>query len=521
MAGDDAIFVEAWPIEQNGADRSCDNCEMGSLMQDSLEDFFAPFAGNVVGNDLRIPTPYGEQTVIYADWTASGRAYRPIEERMLNLFAPYIANTHTETSFTGHAMTAAYQAAREIIKRHAGAGPNDVLIPTGTGCTGAINKLQRLLGLRVPSNFVGQVTVAAAQRPVVLVTHMEHHSNHTTWLECEVDLEVIPADSQGLVDVSAIAGILARYADRALKIASVTACSNVTGIATPYHQIAAIMHAHGGFCFVDLACSAPYVKIDMHPSDPQQRLDAIFLSPHKFLGGPGSAGLLIFADQLYSSRVPDQPGGGTVTWTNPWQEHRYYDDIEVREDGGTPGFLQVIRAALAIKLKEEMSVEKIAARERWIVETVFRRLLPHPDIVVLAAQHRERLPVISFYVPHLHYNLVVRLLNDRFGIQARGGCSCAGTYGHYLLNVDAERSHQITGSIDHGDLTDKPGWIRVSFNPVMRDAEVEAVCAAIIAVADKGSEWAADYRHVPGLNDYEHVSGPAQMSALVDHLFNS
>lgn len=476
---------------------------------------FARFARDIVGRDLRIPTPYGERQLVYADWTASGRAYRPIEERLLRDFAPYIANTHTETSFTGHAMTAAYQQARSIIKRHINAAAGDVLLATGTGCTGAINKLQRMLGLRVPSNFIGTARVAPADRPLVLVTHMEHHSNHTTWLECEVDLEVIPPDANGLVDLRAIPAILARYAGRRTKIASITACSNVTGIETPCHDIAALMHAHGGLCFVDYACSAPYVAIDMHPADPARALDAIFFSPHKFLGGPGACGILVFDERLYSARVPDQPGGGTVSWTNPWHGHRYFEDIEVREDGGTPGFLQLIRAALAVQAKEAMGVERIAEREHEIVRQVFERLDRVPRVVVLAGRSRRRLPVISFHLPGLHYNLVVRLLNDRFGIQARGGCSCAGTYGHYLLNVDADHSQRITSNIDAGDLTDKPGWVRVSFHPAMSDGEVAAVCDAIAQVAEHGDAWAADYRHLPRLNDYEHVSGPAAVDALV------
>jgi selenocysteine lyase/cysteine desulfurase len=480
---------------------------------------FAAIAAGIIGHDLQIHTPYGEKPLLYADWTASGRAYAPIETRMREAVAPWIANTHTETSFTGHAMTEAYQRARTIIKRHVNAAEDDVLIATGTGCTGAINKLQRLLGLRMPSNFIGTVHLDAAMRPLVLVTHMEHHSNHTSWLECEVDLEVIPADATGLPDLAAIPALLERYRERPLRIAAVTACSNVTGIAVPVHRIAAIMHTHGGLCFADYACSAPYVAIDMHPRDPAERLDAIFFSPHKFLGGPGSAGMLVFAARLYSASVPDQPGGGTVTWTNPWQEHRYYDDIEVREDGGTPGFLQVIRTALAVRLKEQMGVAAIAAREHAIVERVFARLFEHPDVVLLAAQHRARLPVISFYIPHLHYNLVVRLLNDRFGIQARGGCSCAGTYGHFLLNVDLEHSHQITRAIDAGNLRDKPGWVRVSFHPVMSDGEVDAVCDAIVAIAEHGSEWAADYRALPGLNDYEHQDGPAAVAPIVNAIF--
>lgn len=481
---------------------------------------FASIAQGVVGRDLHIPTPYGTLPVTYADWTASGRAYAPLEESLLRDFAPYIANTHTETSFTGHAMTAAYQRARTILKAHVGANADDVLLGVGTGCTAAINKLQRMLGLRKPSNYIGTTMLAPQDRPLVLITHMEHHSNHTTWLECDVDLEVIPADAEGLVDVGAIPAILARYADRKLRMASVTACSNVTGIATPYHTIAKVMHQAGGLCFVDFACSAPYVEIDMHPADPQEALDAIFFSPHKFLGGPGACGILVFNRALYGAPVPDQPGGGTVTWTNPWNGHRYYDDIETREDGGTPGFIQLVRAAKAAQLKDAMGVEAIAAREHAIVERVFNALESSDRIVILAAQHRKRLPVISFYIPQLHYNLVVRLLNDRFGVQARGGCSCAGTYGHFLLNVDPTLSHQITDKIDAGDLSDKPGWVRISFHPTMTDAEIDRVCDAVQAIAEHGLQWQEDYRHVPRVNDFEHKGTAPDMEALLERWFS-
>jgi selenocysteine lyase/cysteine desulfurase len=465
---------------------------------------FGRFEHGIIGRDLHITTPYGQQRVVYADWTASGRAYAPIEDRLRQQVAPFIANTHTETSTTGHTMTAAYQHARQIIKAHVNAQASDVLLGVGTGSTGAINKLQRLLGLRLPSNFIGQAQVAPEQRPLVLVTHMEHHSNHTSWLECEVDVEVIPPTADGLVDVAAIPALLARYADRPMKIAAITACSNVTGIATPYAEIAELMHRACGLCFVDFACSAPYVTMDMHPANPARALDAIYFSPHKFLGGPGACGVLVFNPRLYHAPVPDQPGGGTVSWTNPWQQHRYVDDIETREDGGTPGFLQLMRAAMAVQVKEAMGVPQIQARERQIVHRVFYELDTAPDVVMLAGEHRQRLPVFSFYIAGLHYNLVVRLLNDRFGIQARGGCSCAGTYGHHLLNVGPVQSQEITTAIDEGDLSHKPGWVRVSFHPTSTDAEVLFVCDAIRAVAEHGQEWAHDYRPRAHSNDCSH-----------------
>lgn len=446
--------------------------------------------------------------MVYADWTATGRAYAPIEQRLLRDVLPWMANTHTETSATGQAMTLAYQQASDLVKRHVNAGEDDVLIATGSGCTGAINKLQRLLGLRVPSNFIGRTEVPPERRTLLLVTHMEHRSKHTTWLECEVDVEVVPPGADGRVDLAAHSALLARHADRPIKIAAVTACSNVTGLATPYHAIAALMHAAGGLCFVDFACSAPYVAIDMHPADPAQRLDAIYFSAHKFLGGPGSYGILVFGKHLYSASVPDQPGGGTVAWTNPWHGRRYFEDIELREDGGTPGVLQLIRAALAVQLKEAMGVQRMVEREHAIVDRVFASMDGMQRVIVLAGQHRERLPVFSFYIEGLHYNLVVRLLNDRFGIQARGGCSCAGTYGHYLLGVDAQHSHAITSRIDAGDLSDKPGWVRVSFHPVTSDAEVDFVCEAIARIAEHGDTWSEDYRPLAHGNDFEHSGGP-------------
>lgn len=251
-------------------------------------------------------------------------------------------------------MTLSYMKAKKIIKQHVRANENDAIIGTGSGMTGAMLKLQRMLGFKVPSRLRKFLKIPDEQRPIVFITHMEHHSNHTTWLETIADVEIIDADENGLVDPGSLEHLLEKYSDRKIKIASVTSCSNVTGIFTPYHKIAEIMHRYNGWCFVDFACSAPYININMHPLNPLEKLDAIFFSPHKFLGGPGSSGILIFDRNLYDSHFsPDQPGGGTVKWTNPWGEHSFYEDVELREDGGTPPFLQTIKAALAVKLKEQ------------------------------------------------------------------------------------------------------------------------------------------------------------------------
>ncbi|MFT6902797.1 MAG: selenocysteine lyase/cysteine desulfurase [Colwellia sp.] len=470
----------------------------------SLENYFLPFRQHIIGQNLQHKINGQQLDIIYADWTASGRLYQPIEDYLTQELGPYVANTHTETNLTGSAMTHAYHDAQHIIKRHVNACDNDVLITAGAGMTAVINKFQRLLGLRIPERMQTQVAFAENDRPVVFITHMEHHSNQTSWYECDVTLEIVEPDSQGLPSLTHLELLLEKYQNRKVKIGSFSACSNVTGIKTPYYQLAEIMHQHGGLCFVDFAASAPYVDIDMHPSNPKQALDAIYFSPHKFLGGPGSSGVLVFNKALYKNKVPDHPGGGTVTWTNPWGKHSFFNNIELREDGGTPGFLQCIKTALAIKLKDAMGVENIQQREAQISQYVMDNLAKNEHVVMLEPNIRQRLAIVSFYVPGAHYNLVVRLLNDKFGVQTRGGCSCAGTYGHILLKVDQDTSSKITQQIDSGDFTEKPGWIRASFHPTTSDKEVAFVVEAIHQVTENIALWSKEYRFNPASGDYEH-----------------
>ncbi len=474
-----------------------------------LEKYFEPFRNNIVGIEQEFESPFGRKKIIYTDWTASGRLYAPIEEKLLKEFGPFVANTHTETSVTGTAMTKAYHEARNIIKTHVNANQHDVLITSGSGMTGAINKFQRILGLKIPENIRAYTNIPEHIKPVVFVTHMEHHSNQTSWLETMADVVVIPPNDDVLVCLKTFEKIVKEYKDRPIKIAAITGCSNVTGIQTPYHEIAKLMHQNDGLCFVDFACSAPYIAINMHPEEEGAHLDAIFFSPHKFLGGPGSSGVLIFNNNLYKNTIPDNPGGGTVSWTNPWGNHKYIEDIETREDGGTPGFLQTIRTALAIRLKEKMGVDNMLKREHELLELIFDHFCDVPNLKVLAPQDKSRLVVISFYIDDLHFNLGVKLLNDRFGIQARGGCSCAGTYGHYLLHVDQETSNNITCEIDGGDLSHKPGWIRMSMHPTTTNAEANFVCNSIIQLAENFSEWGKEYTYNSKSNEFVHINEPA------------
>ena len=466
----------------------------------SLENYFEKYRDNIIGKDQTFDSPFGQKKIIYADWIASGRLYSPIENLLRKEIFPFVANTHTETSTTGASMSFALEKALDLIKKHVGGNSDDVVISAGAGMTTLVCKFQRILGLKIHEKFQKEVNIK--NKPIVFVTHMEHHSNQTSWLETIAEVKMIPYTQNGNVDLEAFRVLIKSYDDRDLKIAAVTSASNVTGVYAPYYEISEIMHNHNGFCFVDFACSAPYVNINMHPKNPLQRLDAIYFSPHKFLGGPGSSGILIFNKSLYKNRVPDSPGGGTVDWTNPWGEHKYIDDIQLREDGGTPGFLQTIKTALCIQLKEQMGVDNILKREDELHNIVWNRLSALPNLHVLADNIPNRLGIYSFYIDDLHFNLGVQLLNDKFGIQVRGGCSCAGTYGHILLNVDIEQSNNITNTIDKGDLSLKPGWIRMSTHPTMTNKDVDFIVSAIEELAKNHQLWSGDYIYSKTSNEF-------------------
>lgn len=485
-----------------------------------MEKYFTSFREKTIGHDQEFTTPYGVQKMIYADWIASGRLYKDIENQISQKLGPFLANTHTETSETGTLMTKSYQRAKNIIRTHCGANENDVVITAGFGMTGVINKLQRILGLKGCGMLRNHKCMAENERPVIFITHMEHHSNHTSWYETVADVVIIKPKDDLTVNPANLEIELEKYKDRKLKIGSFTACSNVTGIETPYHELAEIMHKHNGLVFVDFAASAPYVDMNMHPSNPLQSLDAIFFSPHKFLGGPGGTGVVIFNKLLYKNEVPDQPGGGTVEWTNAWGEYKYSDDIEVREDGGTPGFLQAIKASMAIQLKDQMGTVNIRKREKELVDMAFNGLTQIKGLHILAENVKERIGAISFYIDDLHYNLIVKLLNDRFGVQVRGGCACAGTYGHLLLDVNYAESKAITELINIGDMSMKPGWIRLSIHPTMTNKELEMIIHGIQEITEHYHEWKEDYNYVPQKNEFYYKNSDNREDKLVNQWFD-
>lgn len=480
-----------------------------------LEKYFSKFRKKIIGANQEFKTSFGKKTLHYFDWTASGRLYGPIEEKITKIFGPFVGNTHSESTETGMDMTIAYHQARKIIKEHVNAGKDGVILMVGSGATGAISKLQRILGLKYEDQINRFKTLAKKRTlnfnvpknlvPVVFVSHMEHHSNQISWLEGGAEVVIVPTDKNGVTSLKDLEALLKKYKSRKIKIGSFSACSNVTGILSPIHLLAKTMHKYGGYCFVDFAAAAPYIKINMNPINKNERLDAIFFSPHKFLGGPGTPGVLVFNKSFYPENLaPENPGGGTVNWTNPWGGRSYYDDIETREDGGTPSFLQTIKAALSVKLKEEMGVFKMLEREEHLLKMLLTGFSGVPGLVVLGNMETKRLGIVSFYIDGIHYNLIVKLLNDRYGIQTRGGCSCAGTYGHILLGVDRARSKKITDKIDVGDLSIKPGWVRISLHPTILESEIKLLVKAINEIVKNIKDWEKDYKYSAKSNEFIH-----------------
>ncbi len=468
---------------------------------------------SVIGRDDVVEGPFGTRPVIYADYTASGRALSFIEDYITEAVLPLYANTHTESSGTGLQTTRFREDARALIRRSTGATDEHAVIFTGSGSTAAIDKLIGVMGLRVPSNLEDRFGLSShippQERPVVFIGPYEHHSNELPWRESIADVVTIDEDADGHVDLGHLRRELERFEDRSLKIGSFSAASNVTGILTDWDTVSTILHEHGALSFWDFAAAAPYVGIDLGSSAGGNLAykDAIFLSPHKMIGGPGTPGLLIARRELFTNRVPDVPGGGTVWYVNP-DSHHYFEDPEHREEGGTPAIVESIRAGLVFQLKDAVGVDEIRQREEHFITRAIRSWEGNPSIDILGSHEAERLSIVSFVVRHgnryLHHNFVVALLNDLFGIQSRGGCSCAGPYGHRLLGIDLDTSHEFEREIDRGCEGIKPGWVRVNFNYFISEEVFSYILDAVHLIAEEGWKLLPFYRFEPSTGLWRH-----------------
>jgi selenocysteine lyase/cysteine desulfurase len=477
---------------------------------------FATLRSQVIGADATVATPFGDRLMVYADYTASGRCLGLVERYIQNLQRIY-ANTHTEDDISGRSMTHLLEQAEAAIKQSVNAGPDDCIICVGSGATGAIDKLQQIVGVALPPATRQKLTAMLTEllgeqadlrfseylrqhQPVVFVGPYEHHSNEISWRQCLASVVEVDLDADGGIDLAHLEALLQDPAYRGrMLIGSFSAASNVTGMRSPVHEIAALLHRHGALACFDYAACAPYVEIDMNPPPGKYpgdaSLDAVFISPHKFLGGPGSTGVLVFNRRIYHSELPPSvSAGGTVDYVGP-DSQDFITDIEEREKAGTPGVLQILKAGLAFQVKDRVGVAAIEKRDRELLQRTFQRWSGNPSIEILGNPDPERrISIVSFNLrdrggKYLHPKFVTTLLNDLFGIQSRAGCSCAGPYGHRLLGIAHDTSEQYRKWIQKGFCGIKPGWCRISLHYVMDDIEVDYILDAIDFVAEHGHRF--------------------------------
>lgn len=423
----------------------------------------------LIGEGVEIPGLYGNVPLVYADYVASGRALQQVEDFVSRHVLPFYANSHTEASFCGNYTTRLREEARGEIARLTGAGPEDTVVFAGSGATAGLNRLVSLFG------------VNRAEHPVVFVGPYEHHSNILPWRESKARVIEIAEAEGGGPDLTILENELIRNSECDLMIGSFSAASNVTGVITETDPVTRLLKSHGALSVWDFAGAGPYLPIQMGNGDAHK--DAVVVSPHKFPGGPGASGVLIVNRSAVRSDRPTWPGGGTVKFVSPWEQD-YSDDLAEREEAGTPNVIGDIRAALAFIVKDVVGATHIAEREARYKKLAIDGWENNTRLTILGADRSHRLPIFSFLVHDSEGGLVdeqlfTRMLSDIYGIQARGGCACAGPYGHRLLGIDRQFSEVLRRDILNGNELRKPGWVRLNFSYLMDEDTVRFIIKSV------------------------------------------
>lgn len=438
----------------------------------------ASLRSGLIGGDMMIDTPYGPQKLIYADYVASGRALRQIEDFVLEEVLPYYANTHTKASFCGAYMTELRESARAVVGAQCGACEADhAVIFSGAGATSGLNQVAHMLDVGAGDT--------------VLVGPYEHHSNLLPWRESGAHVIELPEAKTAGPDMNALQSALIQHSAHGRVIVAISAAANVTGVCPDVVAVTKMAKDHGALIVWDYAGGGPYLPMSMTPA-PGVEIDALVFSGHKFIGGPGASGVLIVRRDVARASVPYRPGGGTVAFVNA-HHHDYVARLEQREEGGTPNVVGDIRVALVLLVKNVIGQAVITARNAELASRAFAAWGTLPNVQMLAADHPERLPILSF-VPRtaqgarIDHNDFTRELSDRYGIQARGGCSCAGPYVHNLLAIGDAQSATIRDDILHSDGTSKPGFVRLNLSVLMSDETVDFILSS---VAELARDWTA------------------------------
>lgn len=427
------------------------------------KDIYRPFFDkNTNTLDFIRYNTIGKNKNDYFDYTASGLAFRQIENRIRDVLETY-ANTHSKESLNANITQQYYNEAIESLKNSLELNEEFAIIPSGCGSTAAIKKFQELLGLYIPPATIKRfgISVAKKKLPLIIVGPYEHHSNEVSYREALCEVVRIQLTEEGLIDLRQLKETLQENRHREI-IGCFCIASNVTGIITPYEEISRLLRLYGAIVCFDAAASSSYMNI------PCELYDALVMSPHKLLGGPASCGILAIRKSLVDETLaPTFAGGGTVAYVNS-QIQEYEKDISTRETAGTPGILQLIRSALAYKLRNEIGFEFIKNQKKELLKHLLKGLNKIENITIYGNKEADNIGIVSFNIANVNPYKICEKLSLSSGIQTRAGCSCAGPYGHDLLGKTSKK-----------ELEEKPGWLRISVHYSQKKEDIDKLLNAI------------------------------------------